>query len=174
MRSQVAIIIVTRADIDANDASAFQVLSHPQTIGHTAVNGPHVRYNNLRVPRSNLLVPPGKGTEVIEATFTASAALVCAMGVGVMRQVFDYALTWARSERRGGSEFMLKKQSVADLLIKMKTRCEAARALTWKAACAFGSDPMSPAAAELCYEAKIFGSESAVEGVMDGINLIGV
>lgn len=28
--------------------------------------------------------------------------------------------------------------------------------------------------AELCYEAKIFGSESAVEWVMDAINLVGV
>ena len=104
-------------------------------------------------------------------TFTASAALVSAMGVGIMRQTFDAALTWAKTERRGGTQTMLQKQSVADLLIKIKTRCEAARALTWKAACAFGRTKYS---GELCYEAKIFGSESAVESVMDAINLVGV
>ncbi|KAK4542391.1 hypothetical protein LTR36_006848 [Oleoguttula mirabilis] len=174
MRSQVAIIIVTRSDIEANEASAFTVLSHPQTVGHTAVNGPHIRYKNLRVPKSNMLAPPGKGADVIDLTFTASAALVGAMGIGVMRQVFEHALAWAKTEKRGGNEVMLKKQSVSDLLIKIKIRCEAARALTWKAACAFDMKPESAAAAELCYAAKILSSESAVESVMDGISLIGV
>lgn len=174
MRSQVAIIVVTRSDIAANAPSAFQVLSNLKTIGHTAVNGPHIRYTALRVPKANLLVPPGKGADVIDLTFTASAVLVSAMGVGLMRQVFDHALAWARAEKRGGSEVMLKTQSVSDLLIKIKTRCEAARTLTWKAACAFGKTPRAAAAAELCYEAKILGSESAVGSVMDAINLVGV
>ncbi|KAK5723157.1 hypothetical protein LTR17_013952 [Elasticomyces elasticus] len=173
-REQVAIILVTRTDISSNPPSAFQVLSHPRTVGHTAVDGPHIRYTNLRVPKSNLLVPPGEGTDVIDLTFTGSAVLVGAMSVGIMRQVFNTTLAWAKQEKRGSDEIMLKKQSVADLLIKIKIRCEAARALVFKAACAFDKAPSSAAAAELCYEAKIFGSESAVESVMDGINLVGV
>lgn len=171
VRGQTAIIIVTRQDIAKNDASAYSVLSHPETIGHTAVNGPHIRFKNLRVPRSNLLAPPGKGADLVEMTFTASAALVGAMGVGIMRQTFDRVLAWAKENRRGSKEAMIQKQSVADLLIKIKTRCEATRALVWKAACCFGSTRFG---AELCYEAKIFGSESAVECVMDAINLVGV
>ena len=107
----------------------------------------------------------------MDSTFTASAALVGAMGVGVMRQTFDKALAWAKIERRGGRDSMLQKQSVADLLIKIKTRCEASRALTWRAACALGKTPFG---GELCYEAKIFGSESAVKSVTDAINLVGV
>lgn len=171
VRSQVAIIIVTRDDIAANDSKAYTVLYHPQTVGHTAVNGPHIRFADLRVPKSNLLAPPGKGADVVDMTFTASAALVGAMGVGIMRQTFDRALAWAKVERRGGKDIMLHKQSVADLLIKIKTRCEASRALTWKAAQAFGRTKF---ASELCYEAKIFCSESAVESVTDAINLVGV
>ena len=171
VRDQVAIVVVTREDIAKNNSKAFEVLEHPQTVGHTAVNGPHVRFNNLRVPLANTLAPPGKGADVVDMTFTASAALVGAMGVGVMRQAFENALAWAKSERRGGREVMLQKQSVADLLIKMKTRLEAGRALTWKAAQAFGTTKFG---AELCYEAKIFCSESAVETVTDAVNLVGV
>lgn len=166
-----AIVIVTRADIAANDPAAYQVLEHPQTLGHTAVNGPHIRFTNLRVPKSNLLSPPGKGADILAMTFTLSAALVGAMGVGIMRQTFDAALAWAKTETRGGREIMLQKQSVADLLIKIKIRCEASRALTWKACQAVQT---SPAGAELCYEAKIFGSESAVQSVLDAINAVGV
>ena len=171
MREQVAIIIVTRDDIANNDPAAYTVLSHPQTVGHTAVNGPHVKFTDLRVPKSNLLAPPGKGADVVDMTFTASAALVGAMGVGVMRQAFNVVLAWAKTEKRGGKDVMLQKQSVADLLIKIKTRCEASRALTWKAATAFGKTKYG---SELCYEAKIFCSESAVESVTDAINLVGV
>ncbi|OAL39633.1 hypothetical protein AYO20_01030 [Fonsecaea nubica] len=171
VRGQTAIIIVTKQDIAANDPSAYQVLNHPQTIGHTAVNGPHMRFKDLRVPKSNLLAPPGKGADVVEMTFTASAVLVGAMGVGIMRQTFDRALAWAKAEKRGSTETMIQKQSVADLLIKIKTRCEATRALVWKAAHCFGRTRHG---AELCYEAKIFGSESAVESVMDAISLVGI
>jgi nitroalkane oxidase len=104
-------------------------------------------------------------------TFAASCPLVGAMAVGIMRQAFSAALAWAKTERRGGKETMINKQSVADLLIKMKTRLEASRALAWKAANAFGRTKYG---AELCYEAKIFCSESAVETVQDAINLVGV
>lgn len=171
VRGQTAIIVVTRENIAANDPGAYTVLSHPETIGHTAVNGPHIRFKNLRVPKFNLLAPPGKGADVVEMTFTASANLVGAMGVGIMRQTFDRVLAWAKSNQRGSKEAMIHKQSVADLLIKIKIRCEAARALVWKAACCFGTTRFG---AELCYEAKILGSESAVESVMDAINLVGV
>jgi len=171
LRGQTAIMLVTREDIDRNPAGAFSVIAHPDTLGHTAVNGPHIRFKDLRVPKGNLLAPPGKGADVVEMTFTASAALVGAMGVGIMRQTFDRALDWATSNSRGSKEVMIHKQSVADLLIKIKTRCEATRALVWKAAHSFGRTRFG---AELCYEAKIFGSENAVDSVMDAINLVGV
>ena len=171
VRGQTAIIIVTRENISSNQADAFTVVAHPETLGHTAVNGPHVRFKNLRVPKRNMLAPPGKGADIVEMTFTASAALVGAMGIGIMRQTFDRSLAWAKSDRRGSTVPMIQKQSVADLLIKIKTRCEATRALVWKAAHSFGRTRFG---AELCYEAKIFGSESAVESVLDAINLVGV
>ncbi|KEF63001.1 uncharacterized protein A1O9_00976 [Exophiala aquamarina CBS 119918] len=171
VRGQTAIVIVTREDIERNHADAFSVVSHPDTLGHTAVNGPHIRFKDLRVPKRNLLAPPGKGADVVEMTFTASAALVGAMGVGIMRQTFDRALAWAKTNSRGSREAIIHKQSVADLLIKIKTRCEATRALVWKAAHSFGRTRFG---AELCYEAKILGSENAVASVMDAINLVGV
>ncbi|KAH8820241.1 acyl-CoA dehydrogenase [Xylogone sp. PMI_703] len=169
--AETAIILVTREDIAANNDDAYTVVKHPRTVGHIAANGAHIRFRNLRVPKSNLLAPPGRGPQVLEQAFTLSAAMVGAMGVGIMRQAFDYALQWAKSNTRGSKETMLQKQSVADLLIKMKIRCEAARALTWKAAHAISRSPLG---AELCYEAKILGSESAVESVQDAINLVGV
>lgn len=166
-----ALLLVTRADVAANDPNAFTVLEHPPTLGHTAVNGPHVRYSNLRVPKANLLAPPGAGAALVEATFTGSGALVGAMAVGIQRQAFRAALHWAKTSTRGSAAPVIEKQSVADLLVQIKTRLEASRALCRRAAAAF---PHAKLGAELCFQSKIFGSESAVASVQDAINLVGV
>jgi nitroalkane oxidase len=81
VRGQTAVIVVTRADIANNQPDAYQVLEHMSTVGHQAVNGPRVRFHNLHVPKANLLAPPGKGADLVEMTFTASAMLVGAMGI---------------------------------------------------------------------------------------------
>lgn len=166
-----ALLLVTRADIAANEPSAYTVIEHPPTLGHTAVNGAHIRFTNLRVPKSNLLAPGGAGADIVEMTFTGSGALVGAMAVGIQRQAFAAALQWAKTEKRGSREAMIEKQSVADLLVQIKTRLEASRALCRRAAAAF---PHAKLGAELCYQSKIFCSESAVASVQDSINLVGV
>ncbi|KAE8376054.1 acyl-CoA dehydrogenase/oxidase C-terminal [Aspergillus bertholletiae] len=163
------ILLVTREDIAANAPEAYVVLSHPETIGHRAVSGPHIRFQNFVA--KEVIAVPGAGAQVIEAAFTASAALVGAMGVALMRRCFGMTLQFAQSDTRNGSEPIINKQSVADLLIKMKMHCEAGRALTWKAAASLGR---YPEAAETAHLAKIFCSENAVQCVVDGMNVVGI
>ncbi|KAE8420350.1 acyl-CoA dehydrogenase/oxidase C-terminal [Aspergillus pseudocaelatus] len=163
------ILLVTRDDIAANPPDAYAVVSHPETIGHRAVSGPHIRFRNFVAKEA--IAMPGTGAEVIEAAFTASAALVGAMAVALMRRCCEMTLQFAKSDTRNGSEPIINKQSVADLLIKMKMRCEAGRALTWKAC---SSLDRLPEAAEIAYLAKIFCSENAVQCVIEGMNAVGI
>jgi hypothetical protein len=37
------ILLVTREDIRRNGEESFQVLNHPETVGHKAASGPHLR-----------------------------------------------------------------------------------------------------------------------------------
>ncbi|GAB1198157.1 hypothetical protein APSETT444_007465 [Aspergillus pseudonomiae] len=168
-KGQTMILLVTRADVAANAPDAYAVLSHPETIGHRAVSGPHIRFRNFVA--KEVIAMPGAGAEVIEAAFTASAGLVGAMGVALMRRGFDMTLRFAKSDTRNGSEPIIHKQSVADLLIKMRMRCEAGRALTWKACSSLGR---LPEAAETAHLAKIFCSENAVQCVIEGMNTVGI
>lgn len=46
----VMITMVTRADIERNDHGAFIIVRQLSTAGHTACSGPHIKYENLRVP----------------------------------------------------------------------------------------------------------------------------
>ncbi|KAE8350560.1 putative acyl-CoA dehydrogenase [Aspergillus coremiiformis] len=163
------IVLVTREDVAANAPGAYEVLAHPETVGHRAVSGPHVRFREF-VARE-VIADVGAGVDVINAAFTASGALVGALGVAIMRRCFEMTLAFAKTETRNGCEAIINKQSVADLLIQMKTRCEAGRALTWKACASF---PRLAEAAETAHLAKVFCSENAVQCVVEGINAVGI
>jgi alkylation response protein AidB-like acyl-CoA dehydrogenase len=165
-----AIILVTRQDINRNPKGAYEVIEDIETIGHTAVCGPRIRFNELRVHNSNILGKPGDGPRMLATTFTTSAALVCAASVGIMRATFDAALNFSKSDRRGGRDPIINHQSVADLLIDIKMRMETSRYLCWKAL----HNIETRGDGELAYMAKIYGSECAVQSVYDAMRVVGV
>jgi alkylation response protein AidB-like acyl-CoA dehydrogenase len=174
-KDRVMILLVTRADLDRSGPDAFQVLRHIAQPGHTSVSGPHVKYTNVRVPVKNVLCPPGQGAQVAFGSFDASAVLVGAMGVGLMRAAFDAGLAFAKRDARGGAVPLLERQAVADLLSGVKMQAEAARALTWKAAHAMEHGPGEyEARRELALAAKVWCSEAAVKACVDVINAVGV
>lgn len=161
--------------IAANAPGAYTVLAEPELAGFPSASGPHTRFTDLRVPQANLLCAPGEGAQVVEKTFGTSAALVGAMGVGIARAAFEAALAFARGEDRGGMVKLLERQSVADLLIDVKMRTEAARMLTWKALKGMEQGAGNwETRLELALEAKIFSSESAVRSVVDCMKAVGM
>jgi hypothetical protein len=81
----VLILLVTPEVIENNKPSAYQVLSHPELAGHIASTGPHVKFDNLRVPAKNLLAAPGNGAILVEQAFTFTAVLVGAMSISIVR-----------------------------------------------------------------------------------------
>lgn len=171
----ILILLVTRAIIAANKPEAYEVLGEPELAGLPSTSGPHSRFRELRVPHANLLCPPGQGAQVVEQTFGSSAALVGAMGVGIMRATFEAALKYAKDETRGGSVPILGRQSVGDLLIDIKMRIEASRLFAWKALHAIENGPGEwKARLELALEAKIYSSEAAVQSVVDAMKAVGM
>ncbi|EJD39198.1 acyl-CoA dehydrogenase domain-containing protein [Auricularia subglabra TFB-10046 SS5] len=167
----IMILLVTRADVQRNGAGAFEVLRHQETAGLITTSGPHIRYNRLRVPASNVLCAPlGTGASVITGAFRMTAALVGAMSTGIQRAIFDAALVFSKSQTRGGTVPIGHHQSVGDLLINIKMRTETSRYLTWKAAQALETGQGD----ELALEAKIYCSDAAVQSAIDAINLVGV
>lgn len=89
-----------------------------------------------------------------------------------MRAAFDVALRFARTDRRGGLVPVVQHQGVGFQLADVKTRIEAVRGLT-RAACA-AVDSGSPGAEELSVHAKIFGSEAAVQTLVELMRVVGV
>ncbi|RYP33731.1 hypothetical protein DL768_011077 [Monosporascus sp. mg162] len=124
------IILVTRADLDSNGEGACEVLRHISMPGHTTCSARQDRA--LRLPFG---------------LFDASAVLVCAMGVGLMRAAFDAALAFAKRDSRNGA----------------------------KAAHATDNDPGDyDARRELALAARVYCSDAAVKACMDAINAVGI
>ena len=90
----------------------------------------------------------------------------------LMRAAFEFALHFARTERRGGIHPIIEHQAVGYALADAKTTIEAARYLSWRACHAV--DSQSPAADELAIQAKIYGSEAAVRVITDLMRVVGI
>ena len=128
-----------------------------ETAGQPGAEVCVVRYDNVRVPKENMLGSVGDGIQIAETAFSATAGLVGAMAVGVARHAFEIALRFARQDKRGGTEPIISHQNVATLLSDMKARIEAARYLTWKAVWNF--DKSAGRHQELPILNKVFSSE---------------
>jgi nitroalkane oxidase len=171
------LLLLTRATLDqnrstGNNPNCYTIIRHPTTPGLTATSGPHIHLSQLSIPSRYILATGPRATHITTTTFTISATTVAAMSIGIMRAAFSSALTFARTHSAGGSVPILHHQSPADLLIDIKCRLEASRALAWKAAAAL--DHQLPGAAELAYEVKIFASEAAVTSVAEAMRVVGV
>ncbi len=176
--------VVCRTDSDAPPDKAISIIAVERpapgivferaidSVGHRAHLTPQFGLENVSAPQQNLLGQQGGGLALTAASFTGTAALVGIFGVALMRAAFEFALHFARTERRGGINPIIEHQAVGYALADAKIAIEAARYLSWRACHAV--DSQSPAADELAIQAKIFGSETAVRVITDLMRVVGV
>jgi alkylation response protein AidB-like acyl-CoA dehydrogenase len=176
--------VVCRTDAEAEPSRGISIIAVPRpdsgliferafdTVGHRAHLTPRFRLDAVQVPAGNLLGQEGGGLKLAAESFAGSVALVGIFGVALMRAAFRFALSFAKSERRGGIQQILQHQAVGYALADAKTTIEAARALTWHACHAL--DAGAPGALELALHSKVFGSEAAVRVITDLMRVVGI
>src|SRR5258707_619729 len=71
-------------------------------LGHRAHLTPRFRLAAVQVPAGNLLGQEGRGLQLAAESFAGSAALVGIFSVALMRSALQFALSFAKSEKRGG------------------------------------------------------------------------
>src|SRR5207247_2621834 len=121
-----------------------------------------------------VIAVPGSapGKRVVTGAFSWTAALIGAACVGTMRAAFEYALDFARSEKRLGTVPVIEHQNVGFMLADIKMRIEACRYLAWKACHDF--ERTGGRAEELAIMTKVYCSEAAVATVCDCMRVIGI
>jgi alkylation response protein AidB-like acyl-CoA dehydrogenase len=133
---------------------------------HTA----EVLLDNCRIPAENLL-GADESTAFYGAmkTLESSRPIVASGAVGIARAAYEYALDYSRKRKAFGGP-IAKKQAIAFLLADMKTKIDAARLLTWRAAWMLDRGmPMNKEASI----AKLFAADIAMDVTTDAVQIMG-
>ncbi|MBS0241454.1 MAG: acyl-CoA dehydrogenase family protein [Proteobacteria bacterium] len=160
------IIAVTDPGQGKNGISAFltrthrpgyRVLRHERKLGHRTNETCQIELDELEVPDSDMLGPPGAGLKVALQGLDSGRIAVAAQAIGVARAAFEAALAYAQ-EREAFGKKIFEHQAVAFHLAEMATQIEVARAMCHRAANLKQARVPSTKEASI---AKLFASEMA-------------
>jgi len=159
-----------RAFVVEHDTPGLKAGKVEDKMGVRASHTAEVILDDCRIPYGNMLGSDEK-TAFYGAmkTLESSRPLVAAGAVGIARAAYEYALDYARKRKAFGSP-IAKKQAIAFMLADMKTKVDAARLLTWRAASMNDRGlPMNKEASM----AKLFAADIAMEVTTDAVQILG-
>jgi acyl-CoA dehydrogenase len=121
----------TQAFIVPSDAEGIEIGDREGLLGIQALPTYRLKINDLKVPKdSRVGADNGFDPEVVIAS---SNVAVAALGIGVARAAYEYALDYAKQREAFGGP-IAQKQSIAFMLAEMAMEIEAHRLLVWEAA----------------------------------------
>ena len=159
----------TSCFIIEKDTPGFSIGKHEETMGVRASGTCPLTFDNVRVPKENLLGEENKGFTIAMATLDCGRIGIAAQAVGIAQSALDHALRYSKERAQFGqaiSEFQL----VQEMLVQMATEIEAARLMVWQAA--YKRDVGEKFGKEASM-AKWFASEVAVKAALHAIQVHG-
>jgi alkylation response protein AidB-like acyl-CoA dehydrogenase len=138
-------------------------------LGMRASDTVQMNFDNVKVPKANLLREEGEGFKQALAVLDSGRIGIAALSVGLAQGAFEAALKYAK-ERKQFGRAIAENQGIQFKLADMATEIRAARLLTYKAAAAKvrGEDINLFAA-----QAKYFASEVAQRVATDAVQIHG-
>ncbi len=137
----------------------FTVGKPEEKLGITSSVTSELSFENLQVPRENLLGKEREGFKIAMATLDGGRIGIAAQALGIAQRAFDLAVAHAKQRIAFGKP-IASNQAIQWMIADMAVRIESARMLTWRAAVAKdGSDKAR--ASHLCSMAKLAASETA-------------
>ncbi|MFC1896653.1 acyl-CoA dehydrogenase family protein, partial [Thermodesulfobacteriota bacterium] len=127
-------------------------------------------FEDMRVPRENLLGGAGKGWELVLQSLTQTRVLIAAMSLGIAQGAMEIAVSYAKKREQFGrpiSEF----QGVSFMLADMAIQVECARTLIYHLAAAIDREDRKQHY-HACI-AKCFASDTAMKVTTDAVQVLG-
>jgi alkylation response protein AidB-like acyl-CoA dehydrogenase len=138
-------------------------------LGVRASDTAALHFDDMRVPRANLLGNVNEGFKDVLSVLTSARIGMAALAVGIAQGALDEALSYARRRRQFGKP-ILEYEAIQWMLADMATENEAARLLTWHAA--WLKDNQQPFL-RIASQAKLYSSEVAVRATSKAIQIHG-
>ncbi len=133
---------VTTPGIGVNGISAFIVEkgtpgfsagTREKKLGHRASDTVELLFENVKLPRENLLEKEGQGFKQFMKTLDGGRISIGAMSVGIAQASLDASIKYARERKQFGKP-IAEFQAIQLLLADMATGIEAARLLVYQTA----------------------------------------
>jgi butyryl-CoA dehydrogenase len=129
-----------------------------------------VIFENVKVPKENLIGKEGMGLFIAMKTFDHARPGVAAQAIGIAQAAFDAAVEYAMERKQFGQP-IFSFQAIQHMLADMAIKIEAARALTYSVAKAI--DRKEGDFSKESSMAKCFASDVAMEVTINAVQIFG-
>jgi acyl-CoA dehydrogenase len=138
-------------------------------LGQRGSNTVGLNFKDVRIPKENILAPPGEGFGLAMRTFARTRPAIGAFAVGAARSAMEYAIDYTKKRRAFGAK-IADFQAIQHKIAEMYQKVETSRLLVWKAAWEAdqGLDPTITASI-----AKFYSSEAALEVANQALQILG-
>lgn len=126
-------------------------------------------FQDVRVPKANLLGKEGEGFKIAMATLDGGRIAIAAQALGIAQAALDHAVKYSKERVQFGKP-ICANQAIAFMLADMATKVDAARLLTYRAA--YLKDQGAPYSKEAAM-AKMYASDIAMEVTTDAVQIFG-
>ncbi|MBI3990635.1 MAG: acyl-CoA dehydrogenase family protein [Candidatus Omnitrophica bacterium] len=138
-------------------------------LGQRASNTVRLMFEDVAVPKENLLGNEGEGFKIAMAAFDHTRPPVAAGAVGVARSALEHALNYARRRKAFGRS-ILSYQGINFKLADMAMEIEAARFLVWQAAWLIDHGQRNTKQAAM---AKAYAADICMRATVDAVQVFG-
>ena len=147
----------------------FSFGSHEKKMGIRGSSTCELVFENVKVPKENLLGELNKGFKIAMMTLDGGRIGIAAQALGIAQGAIDETVKYVKDRVQFGRSIS-KFQNTQFMLAEMQTRVDAARLLVYRAAASKDAgEPYSDQAAM----AKLFASETAREVTWRAVQLFG-
>ena len=173
------VFAVTTPDIGTRGISAFIVEKgwkgfefgdHYDKMGIRSSSTAELIFNDVKVPKENLLGKEGEGFKIAMSTLDGGRIGIAAQALGIAQGAFEHALSYSKERVQFGKP-ICKNQAIAFMLADMATKLTAAKELVYMAAQM--KDRNDPNASMYCSMAKYFASETCNEIAAKAVQIHG-
>lgn len=139
-------------------------------IGQRALNQGEIFFDDVRLPKKYMLVPPEHYTLAIDAVLAGANAYMGSTFTGLARAAFEEALEYSKNRVQGGvpiSEHQLVQKKLFDMHTKVETARQLSRAVV------LYNDHLFPPGTQYSITSKVYCTQAAFEVASDALQLHG-
>lgn len=172
------VFAMTTPDIGTRGISAFIVEKgwdgfefgdHYDKMGIRSSSTAELIFNDVKVPKENLLGKEGEGFKIAMATLDGGRIGIAAQALGIAQGAYEHALEYSKERIQFGKP-ICQQQSIAFKLADMATKLRCARFLVYSAAEL--KEEHAPYSMEAAM-AKMYASDIALEVANDALQIFG-